>query len=320
MRRTCWKTAHGKLALPFIVQCFVILQFHNYFNIIPTPSVIVAAASFLSSSNHFSPHNPLTASKEQQQHHESTTDTCQQFDGSSVKWQMIQRKPEISYSDESSKKITPISRRHLLFRSVLGYATFASLYSNNGNVAAASAYYKVNQVEPDENKIYALAQTIKGKTDRGSNTNPLSILWVGSGIFDNKSRGVYQNLFLPGTNVLALDLKKPTSMDLQTATTYATEQGYQLRFAQGDATKLQFDNESFDVVVCSMFLCQDFIPEVVVSEIRRVLRSGGQFGFYEHVEDIDNVIVKKVFGERSVIQVQHYPEKMNIMAGVVKKV
>lgn len=41
--------------------------------------------------------------------------------------------------------------------------------------------------------------------------------------------------------------------------------------------------------------------------------------FFEHVADIDKVIVGKVFGERSVIRVQHYPEKFNVMAGVVRK-
>ena len=69
-----------------------------------------------------------------------------------------------------------------------------------------------------------------------------------------------------------------------------------------------------------MFLCQDFDPEVVVSEIRRVLKAGGRFGFYEHVEDIDSVIVGKVFGERAVIRVEAYPERTNVVAGVVRKV
>ena len=88
------------------------------------------------------------------------------------------------------------------------------------------------------------------------------------------------------------------------------------------ATKLKFADETFDVVVCSLFLCQDFKggPEVVVNEIRRVLKPGGRFGYYEHVEDIADVIVGKVFGERSVIRVQAKPERTNVVAGVVRKV
>ena len=61
-------------------------------------------------------------------------------------------------------------------------------------------------------------------------------------------------------------------------------------------------------------------PEVVVSELRRVLKPGGRFGFFEDKTDIDEVIVGKVFGERSVIRVQYDPEKYNIKGGVVRKV
>ena len=117
-----------------------------------------------------------------------------------------------------------------------------------------------------------------------------------------------------------MDLVRPDAGDLSAATAYATEQGVRLRFEQGDATHLKFGDEKFDVVVCSMFLCQDFDPVVVVSEIRRVLKPGGRFGFYEHVEDIDQVVVGKVFGEKSVIRVQAKPERTNVMAGVVRKV
>ena len=133
-------------------------------------------------------------------------------------------------------------------------------------------------------------------------------------------KGVFDNLFPAGNEVVAIDLLRPDAADLRAATSYATEHGYQLRFEQGDATKLAFTDETFDAVVCSMFLCQDFDPAVVVSEIRRVLKPGGRFGFYEHVEDIDTVIVGKVFGERSVVRVEYNPERTNVMAGVVRKV
>ena len=66
-----------------------------------------------------------------------------------------------------------------------------------------------------------------------------------------------------------------------------------------------------------LFLCQDFDPAVVVSQIRRVL--GRPLRLYEHVEDIDNVIVGKVFGERSVIRIQAF-ERSNTIGLVVRKV
>ena len=175
----------------------------------------------------------------------------------------------------------------------------------SGGDSRASAY-TVDRVKPNEKDTYAEAQKGNG---------PLRVLWVGSG----DMKGVFENLFQAGNEVVAMDLVKPDFMDLSAATTYATEHGYQLTFEQGDATNLKFASAEFDVVVCSMFLCQDFDPAVVVSEIRRVLKTGGRFGFYEHVEDIDKVIVGKVFGEHSVVRVEHLPERSNVMAGVVRK-
>ena len=145
----------------------------------------------------------------------------------------------------------------------------------------------------------------------------LRVLWVGAGSLS----GVFKGLFPAGNEVVAVDLVRPDRTDYSAATTYAAEHGVFLTFEQGDATQLtQFTDGQFDAVVCSMFLCQDFDPAVVVSEIRRVLKPGGRFGFYEHVEDIDNVIVGKVFGERSVIRIQAKPERSNTIGLVVRKV
>jgi len=201
---------------------------------------------------------------------------------------------------ELSMNILQVSRRDFFGGALLA----AGVYCSTGTVASA---YTVTQAEPDEKETYAEAQKGKG---------PLRVLWVGPGDL----KGVSKNIFKAGNEVVALDLRKPDGKDLKAAKQYATEHGYQLRFEKGDATKLKFEDGTFDVVVSSMFLCQDFNPEVVVSEIRRVLKPGGRFGFYEHVEDIGNVIVDKVFGDSSVIRFEAYPEKVNVVAGVVKKV
>ncbi len=196
-----------------------------------------------------------------------------------------------------------ISRRRL-FRGALWAS---GMCYGSGTISCASAW-TVDQVKPDEKETYAEAQN--------GSPGALRVLWVGAGTL----KGVYRNLFQAGNEVIALDLVRPDAGDLSAATAYATEHGVQLRFEQGDATDLKYGDEKFDVVVCSMFLCQDFDPVVVVSEIRRVLKPGGRFGFYEHVEDIDRVVVGKVFGERSVIRVEAKPERTNVMAGVVRKV
>ena len=46
---------------------------------------------------------------------------------------------------------------------------------------------------------------------------------------------------------------------------------------------LPFANESFDSVLTTLTLCMVKDPDKVISEIRRVLRPGGSFFFYEHI-------------------------------------
>ena len=222
--------------------------------------------------------------------------------------------------------VSTISRRRILLGTIITAAASCTYYHGNDEYIARASdtyphtyTYTVDKVEPNEKDTYAEAQKRIDIDIDTSSTSLLRILWLGSGTFTEQS-GVFKNLFLSGTEVVAIDLLKPDPKALNAAVTYATDQGYQLRFEQGDATQLHFQDGIFDAVVCSMFLCQDFNPEVVVREIRRVLKTGGRFGFYEHVEDIDKVIVQKVFGEDSIIRIQHYPEMMNVMAGVVRKV
>lgn len=50
------------------------------------------------------------------------------------------------------------------------------------------------------------------------------------------------------------------------------------RFVQGDAEKLPFDADSFDVVICECSLCIFPQVEAALHEIRRVLRPGGRVG------------------------------------------
>lgn len=204
-----------------------------------------------------------------------------------------------------------ISRRNL-FRVSLVSAIGVGCGNSYGIQALAA--YTIDKVDPNEYDIYSTAQNLPGR---------LRVLWIGSGAMDVREggarSGVYKNLFRAGNDVTAVDLLSPKLTDLRDAKTYAAQQGYKLHFQKGDATKLKFEEDSFDVVVCSLFLCQDFDPAVVVSGIQRVLKPGGQFGFYEHVEDIDRVVVGKIFGETSIIKLQAYPEKQNILAGVVRK-
>lgn len=217
-----------------------------------------------------------------------------------------------------------VSRRNMFRRSTLSVSSAIIGVCFNNGIQAVNAAYTIDKVEPNENDIYTTAQNC-WNLPGGSPHNTLRVLWIGPGNMKIRTgvarNGVYKDLFKAGSDVTAFDLLTPTVTDLSDAQQYAVEQGYTLRFQQGDATKLHtlFADNSFDVVVCSLFLCQDFDPVGVVQEIRRVLKPGGRFGFYEHIEDIDKVIVGKVFGESSIIKIEAYPEMVNILAGVVQK-
>ncbi len=51
----------------------------------------------------------------------------------------------------------------------------------------------------------------------------------------------------------------------------------------GDATRLPFDDASFDTVVSTLALCTIPDPSGAVAEARRVLRRGGRFLVLDHV-------------------------------------
>ena len=58
----------------------------------------------------------------------------------------------------------------------------------------------------------------------------------------------------------------------------------------GIGERLPFNDASFDSVVTTLTLCMVKDLDSVVSEIKRVLRPGGQFLFYEHVISLDKRI------------------------------
>jgi ubiquinone/menaquinone biosynthesis C-methylase UbiE len=70
---------------------------------------------------------------------------------------------------------------------------------------------------------------------------------------------------------------------LEIARTRARELGREIDLRVGDAQALEFPDESFDSVVCTLSLCT--IPDyrAAVAEVRRVLRPGGRFFLLEHV-------------------------------------
>ncbi len=70
---------------------------------------------------------------------------------------------------------------------------------------------------------------------------------------------------------------------LELARARAHELGRDVDLRVGDAQSLDFPDESFDTVVCTLSLCTIPDDRAAVAEVRRVLRPGGGFLLLEHV-------------------------------------
>src|SRR5438093_860585 len=70
---------------------------------------------------------------------------------------------------------------------------------------------------------------------------------------------------------------------LEIARARARELGREVDLRLGDAHALEFPDQSFDTVVCTLSLCTIPDERAAVAEVRRVLRPGGRFLLLEHV-------------------------------------
>jgi ubiquinone/menaquinone biosynthesis C-methylase UbiE len=70
---------------------------------------------------------------------------------------------------------------------------------------------------------------------------------------------------------------------LEVADARARELGREIDLRVGDAQALEFPDERFDSVVCTLSLCTIPDDRAAVAEVRRVLRPGGRFLLLEHV-------------------------------------
>lgn len=94
--------------------------------------------------------------------------------------------------------------------------------------------------------------------------------------------GTGRNLpfYPPEVRLVAIDLSA-AMVDL--ARRRAADLGRNVDIRVGDAQSLEFDDDSFDTVVCTLSLCSIPDDARAVAEVRRVLRPGGRFIFMEHV-------------------------------------
>jgi ubiquinone/menaquinone biosynthesis C-methylase UbiE len=74
----------------------------------------------------------------------------------------------------------------------------------------------------------------------------------------------------------------PSGKLLDYARDAAAKKGLSADIREGVGEDIPFADESFDTVVCTYTLCSVNDPARVLSELRRVLRRGGQLLFLEH--------------------------------------
>ena len=69
----------------------------------------------------------------------------------------------------------------------------------------------------------------------------------------------------------------------------ATKCGIDTTLVKGSSFYIPFADNSFDSIVTTLVLCMVEDLESTLSEIKRVLKSGGVFYFYEHVKSSDRI-------------------------------
>lgn len=87
-----------------------------------------------------------------------------------------------------------------------------------------------------------------------------------------------------------LTMTEFTPAMLEIARQRQAELGREADLQIGDAQSLDFPDESFDTVVCTLGLCTIPDDRAAVGEVRRVLRPEGQFLLLEHVRSPRRVI------------------------------
>ena len=100
------------------------------------------------------------------------------------------------------------------------------------------------------------------------------ILEVGCG------NGMNFSHYGPDASVTALE-PEPYLRDLATKT--AGDSAARIEVLDGNATSLDFADNSFDVVVACLVLCSVGEQDRALAEIARVLRPGGSLVFLEHL-------------------------------------
>ena len=83
-----------------------------------------------------------------------------------------------------------------------------------------------------------------------------------------------------GAEVIATE---PDPYMRQRAQRRLMEAGRHIELREASAEELPFESDSFDTVVGTLVMCSVPNPQRALAEIKRVLKPGGEYRFYEHV-------------------------------------
>jgi ubiquinone/menaquinone biosynthesis C-methylase UbiE len=76
---------------------------------------------------------------------------------------------------------------------------------------------------------------------------------------------------------------EPDPYMLEKARQRLSEVGKPIELRQASAEELPFEDDTFDTVLGTLVMCSVLRPRQALAEIRRVLKPGGEYRFYEHV-------------------------------------
>lgn len=107
--------------------------------------------------------------------------------------------------------------------------------------------------------------------------------------------GLNLPLYPRSSKLVAIDLS-PEMLDIARERAEGLELDVDLR--QGDAHELQFEDETFDSVVCTYSLCNIPDPRRAVSEMKRVLRPGAKLILVDHIRSA----VKPIYWIQKVVE------------------
>jgi ubiquinone/menaquinone biosynthesis C-methylase UbiE len=96
--------------------------------------------------------------------------------------------------------------------------------------------------------------------------------------------GVGANFKYYGAEAAEIIATEPNSFMLTRAKEAATRSGRPIEVRAARAEDLPFDAASFDTVISTLNMCTIEDPRRALSEIRRVLKPGGTYRFFDHVQ------------------------------------